>query len=185
MNMITALQNLYKAVSGEDNHKRNISKLLCDIHYAITGGESPVKNNWSRIIDSMATNWPEGGGGGNPNLVETITGTFANPFGDYNIADLGTWLLNNEVSIVLKVTTQAGVATIPLFSTSERSITARFGYASDSELIVVSAYWISTGLDYCDMAQGANGSYVVESVKSMASQFPTVATIIWHPLPAE
>ena len=59
-----ALQNLYHAVSGSTTTKVNISKLLVDIHYAITGVESSVKNNWSRIIDSMATNWPEGGGGG-------------------------------------------------------------------------------------------------------------------------
>lgn len=64
MNMNKALQNLYHAVSGSTTTKVNISKLLVDIHYAITGVESSVKNNWSRIIDSMATNWPEGGGGG-------------------------------------------------------------------------------------------------------------------------
>ena len=58
MNMNKALQNLYKAVSGEETKKVNISKLLVDIHYAITGVESENKNNWSRIIDSMATNWP-------------------------------------------------------------------------------------------------------------------------------
>lgn len=58
MNMNKALQNLYKAVSGETTTKVNISKLLVDIHYAITGVEAPVKNNWSKIIDSMATNWP-------------------------------------------------------------------------------------------------------------------------------
>lgn len=62
MNMNKALQNLYHAVSGSTTTKVNISKLLIDIHYAITGVESSVKNNWSRIIDSMATNWPEGGG---------------------------------------------------------------------------------------------------------------------------
>ena len=64
MNMQKALQNLYKAITNEDNHKVNISKLLVDIHYGITGEMPTVKNNWSRIIDSLATNWPEGGGGG-------------------------------------------------------------------------------------------------------------------------
>lgn len=63
MNMNKALQNLYHAVSNETTTKVNISKLLVDIHYAITGKESPNKNNWSKIINSMADNWPEGGGG--------------------------------------------------------------------------------------------------------------------------
>lgn len=58
MNMNKALQNLYAAVSGSTTTKVNISKLLVDIHYAITGVEAPVKNNWAKIIDSMATNWP-------------------------------------------------------------------------------------------------------------------------------
>lgn len=58
MNMNKALQHLYKAISGQDTTKVNISKLLVDIHYAITGVESPVKNNWSKIINSMAENWP-------------------------------------------------------------------------------------------------------------------------------
>lgn len=75
MNMNTALQNLYKAVSGEDNHKRNISKLLCDIHYAITGQQSSVKNNYSRIIDSMAANWPSGSGGGGSSDFSTANVT--------------------------------------------------------------------------------------------------------------
>ena len=73
MNMNKALQNLYHAVSNQTTTKVNISKLLVDIHYAITGKESPVKNNWSRIIDSMATNWPEGGGGSSDFSTAAIT----------------------------------------------------------------------------------------------------------------
>ena len=75
MNMNKALQNLYHAVSGSTTTKVNISKLLVDIHYAITGVESSVKNNWSRIIDSMATNWPEGGGGSSDFSTATVTVT--------------------------------------------------------------------------------------------------------------
>lgn len=73
MNMNKALQNLYHAVSGSTTTKVNISKLLVDIHYAITGVESSVKNNWSRIIDSMATNWPEGGGGSSDFSTAEVT----------------------------------------------------------------------------------------------------------------
>lgn len=62
MNMNKALQHLYKAISGQDTTKVNISKLLVDIHYAATGVECAVKNNWSKIIDSIATNWTGGGG---------------------------------------------------------------------------------------------------------------------------
>lgn len=118
----------------------------------------------------------------NPNRVETITGTLAQPFGDYDIDALGRNLYSNDVSIVLQVTTQDGTATIPLFSQENGIILARFGGLSDTKIVVVSASWIASGLDYCDMVSGANGAYRVTDVKSLASQFPTVATITWHPL---
>ena len=73
MNMNKALQNLYHAVSGSTTTKVNISKLLVDIHYAITGKESSNKNNWSRIINSMADNWPEGGGGSSDFSTAQVT----------------------------------------------------------------------------------------------------------------
>ena len=73
MNMNKALQHLYQATSGSTTTKVNISKLLCDIHYAITGKESANKNNWGCIIDSMATNWPSGGGGSSDFSTAKIT----------------------------------------------------------------------------------------------------------------
>lgn len=73
MNMNKALQNLYHAVSDETTTKVNISKLLVDIHYAITGKESENKNNWSKIVNSMADNWPEGGGGSSDFSTATVT----------------------------------------------------------------------------------------------------------------
>lgn len=99
MNMNKALQNLYHAVSNQTTTKVNISKLLVDIHYAITGKESPVKNNWSRIIDSMATNWPEGGGGGSS---------------DFSTASV-TLICNatNEVTCGLAIVTEARPPFVP------------------------------------------------------------------------
>ena len=73
MNMNKALQHLYKAISGNDTSKVNISKLLCDIHYAATGVECAVKNNWARIIDSLATNWTGGGGGSSDFSTATVS----------------------------------------------------------------------------------------------------------------
>lgn len=73
MNMNKALQNLYHAVSGSTTTKVNISKLLVDIHQAITSKESPNKNNWAKIINSMADNWPGGGGGSSDFSTATVT----------------------------------------------------------------------------------------------------------------
>lgn len=70
------------------------------------------------------------GGGGNPNRVETITGTLAQPFGDYDIDALGRNLYSNDVSIVLQVTTVAGTATIPLFAQEIRIRHSAYGCIS-------------------------------------------------------
>ncbi len=121
----------------------------------------------------------------NYNVVQVITGTLAQPFGDYNINQLGNSLYTNNISIVLQVTTQAGTATMPLYSQENGTIMARFGVVSDTKIMVVSAAWIASGLDYCYLANGTNGGYEVTDVKSLASQFPVVATIVRHPLPEE
>lgn len=73
MNMNKALQHLYKAVSGQDTSKVNISKLLVDIHKTLTGKDSANKNNWARIIDSMAENWSGGGGGSSDFSTAMVT----------------------------------------------------------------------------------------------------------------
>ena len=85
MNMNKALQDLYYAVSGSTTTKRNITKLLLDIHYAITGKESDNKNNHSRIVESLAQNWPSGGGGSSD--FSTAEVTFVNNTGE----DMAIW----------------------------------------------------------------------------------------------
>ena len=69
MNMQKALRKLYKAISGEDNYKVNISKLLIDIHYALTGKTPVNKNNHARIVSELADNWTGSGGGGSSDLT--------------------------------------------------------------------------------------------------------------------
>ena len=88
MNMNKALQHLYKAVSGQDTSKVNISKLLVDIHKALTGKDSANRNNWARIIDSMAENWSGGGGGSSDFSTATVTATYGHTIGGAFYADL-------------------------------------------------------------------------------------------------
>ena len=83
MNMIKALQHLSKAITSEDNTKRNITKLLLDIHKGVTGQDCENKNNRAVIIDSMATNWSGGGGGGGgSSIVNPINVTIVNNTGN-------------------------------------------------------------------------------------------------------
>lgn len=141
MNMNHALQNLYKAVSGSATGKVNISKLLCDIHYAITGVESPVKNNWSRIIDSMATNWPEGSGSGNLTIAKLVANgsnvrfngplIAAVPEAGINGAISSSYGLSSPFSVIL----YDGKAYLDI--ATEVGLEGNIAYDSDSGLYVV------------------------------------------------
>ena len=41
------------------------------------------------------------GGGGNPNYVATVTGTLANPFGELDVEELFSGLVNNDSTLML------------------------------------------------------------------------------------
>lgn len=114
MNMNKALQNLYHAVSNETTTKVNISKLLVDIHYAITGKESPNKNNWSKIVNSMADNWPEGGGGSSDFSTATVTIVGTTPDVEFECVSIDEDGMHHTIS----VSTGSGTATVVLYQGS-------------------------------------------------------------------
>lgn len=186
MNMQKALQHLYKAVSGQDTSKVNISKLLVDIHQAVTGKESANKNNWSRIIDSMAENWS--GGGENPNHVQTITGTATNPFGDGNIdyyANLSQAIQNKTATVIVHMgTAQILGIDLDMYIDSIRNAIFHGRYAflpSDTNYMAFEAEWDRVNETFYLHSVSKESGYVDGSAYSGVIQ--TVTTIIWHPLP--
>lgn len=192
MNMQKALQHLYKAVSGQDTSKVNISKLLVDIHQAVTGKESANKNNWSRIIDSMAENWS--GGGENPNYVQVITSTAKDVFSPDSLRRLAQAIVSGEASATLEMNMNGEALTRPLIaSVSENYYTLQFQQANVSisdvkRVVAILAQW-STRNDsmlvqqYIHYANGQNGEYTVTDYTSYAVGINVTLTIIWHPLP--
>ena len=126
MNMKTALRKLYKAASGgEDNYKNNISKLLVDIHYAITGKECDNKNNHAKIISELADNWPEGGGGGGDFETASVTFVCTNPSWGYNASvpicddDIPAFSVSDIIvtdPVTVKVPMYKGEARFPLMA---------------------------------------------------------------------
>lgn len=139
MNMNKALQHLYKAITGEDNRKVNISKLLVDIHYALTNKYPAVKNNWSRIIDSLAENWSGGGGG------VIYTGTVANIMSQIpNYSEFADALFNGSVFARLTATLGKDTATLTVVSNSGREVQASLQFLNiDSTGIKTMAIYIA------------------------------------------
>lgn len=121
-------------------------------------------------------------GGGNPNYVETITGTLDNPFGEHSIAELMQKVEKGDASIKLELSFGGMTGSVLLDSDGY----LYGGYAafsvSGDQGTVSSAFrldYSERGIEVADALM--SGTYM--NLLSMASQIPTETTIIWHPLP--
>lgn len=132
-----------------------------------------------------------GGGGGNPNRVQTIAGTVAEPIGDNSgslFALISEATFNNNATAIMTIT--VGQQTGWAYLSGVNNGTQLTGYASmvnaDSFLTMIVGWYLDgdniTIGDFKSI-QGANGSYQVNDLKSMASMCTTELTIVWHPLP--
>lgn len=135
----------------------------------------------------------DGGGGGNPNRVETITGTAANPWGDVDFNTFYNALRNNEANayITLDVTALGYPTSITVYSNNAwdtgRVMWIAFTNANIQGGADDSAVYCSFGMDYVDEEPdyfiGAWLGGEVTIITDYASLVPTTLTIIWHPLP--
>ena len=129
------------------------------------------------------------GGGGNPNRVQTVTGTLAQPFGDYNLyeslldavtngnASAQLDFVFNDVPMQLQVGPNVGS---PGLLGSMASIRAQ---AYDA----ASIFWSDLdqgvyGVAIARMVGSATHGTIVD-ISEMASSISSTLTIIWHPLP--
>lgn len=130
-----------------------------------------------------------GGGGGNPNYVETITGTLANPFGDYTSSQLA-YMANVENSINMFLVVDGSVLGMgvyplsmlkPLSSGGNGFLFFGASYLPDNaEQYMVADVEYQSGLQRARMMIGGN---TVTDVMSYSSHITTTLTIIHHPLP--
>ncbi len=121
-----------------------------------------------------------GGGGGNPNYVETVEGTLANPFGELNIEELFSGLANNGLTLILSALGSSLVGQI----SGHNSIsfgTVLFSDPTDS------TPWLGGSVSYFfpyDTAQLAYAKVCQNSVWiDVPATTQTVLTVIHHPLP--
>lgn len=166
-----------------DEDNASTSSLLRQ--YANALGETPEAGDSTdellqKIVDS-------GKAGGNPNYVETITGTLANPWGSAEPATLYTELVSNAASILLTTSVGNDTVTLPIVADAA-GILRRFK--------AVTAVDYNEGLQTYTAAYDDNGTLLVfvratafsdngsiDNLISVASGVPTTLTIIHHPLP--
>lgn len=133
-------------------------------------------------------------GGGNPNHVQTITGTVATPVGEEGspglFASISEAIFNKNATAKMSIT--AGQQTGWTYLLGSNNGAQLQGYASifsTNGFLTMRVVWkLVNGniiVDTFESIQGTNGSYQVTDLKSMAARCPTELTIIWHPLPEE
>lgn len=120
------------------------------------------------------------GGGGNPNYVETVEGTLANPFGELNIEELFSGLANNGLTLILLALGSSLVGQI----SGHNNIT--FGTVIFSDP-TDSTPWLGGSVSYYLPDDTVRLGYAKVCQNSVWIDVPattqSVLTVIHHPLP--
>lgn len=128
------------------------------------------------------------GGGGNPNRVQTVTGTLAQPFGDYDLYEsLLDAITNGNASAQLEFVFNDVPQKLPIVPNVGTS-----GLTGSATQIYEQAYGASRvlwtpdqdgyGIAFAYMVGTETGNQIVD-ISSMAPGISSTLTIIWHPLP--
>lgn len=139
-------------------------------------------------------------GGGNPNRVQTITGTLAEPWGDVGFDALfealplyhddTTTTARNATAIIRIDGTSLGMGSAKLPLHSYESGLSDFIYG-DGIAILAKGFlaaeggWKKDGICEANIYTGSSQdwTYTETDIEAYASAIPTTLTIIWHPLP--
>lgn len=155
----------------------------------LAGGEYDVAPSTREefFLNEAAKSISGGGGGGNPNRVEVIQGTLANPFGDVDIVDLFDKMLNGNASANVEIDASAlGLGIFPPVLIGVDNYFYCVGLSSSSVSTIGESFLINwsrvTGsLDFAAMWPQGGGEGT--DMSPYASLVSTTLTIIWHPLP--
>lgn len=133
-------------------------------------------------ITSYILGKKSGGGGSNPNTVQTVTGTMANPWGDVGFEAIRAALATGNASAIMDIQSDVLSIDTTLFLTAGvDNITASCGHVDTTN------YFAFTGI--FPTGDGAptlrlytkNAGYVDGS--AYASIINSTLTITWHPMP--
>lgn len=137
------------------------------------------------LLDAIA----DGGGGGNPNRAEVITGTLENPFGDVDPAELAQALINGDADAALSFAAEGETWTLDASADEDRGwIIFYFAAQSLSVREYQSNAFANATYDYEeDHAELFVDPVVRTEGASSAADVDTetecTLTIRWHPMP--
>ena len=121
-----------------------------------------------------------GGGAGNPNYIETIEGTLANPFGELDVEELFSGLANNGLTLILLALGSSLVGQI-IGNNSILFGTAVFSDPTDS------APWLGGSVSYYFPDDTVQLGYAKVCQNGVWNDIPatmrTGLTVVHHPLP--
>lgn len=125
------------------------------------------------------------GGGGNPNRVQTITGTAENPWGDVDAQELAVAMKEGNASATMKFTSPGGAYEQTLYTTGLNGYIALEGCSINGvEALGYQAVWDSdTGALTRLFQFDSTNTPQITDLGAYASLITTTLTIIWHPLP--
>lgn len=120
----------------------------------------------------------------NPNYTETVTGTLANPWKNYNVNTLWQQRENNNITLIIEIDASAIVGNkfkISLGWDGSRLLASGASYTSAVSYFDFEAVWSNTTGTLISAYGNINGT--VTDYSALADQIPAILTVIYHPLP--
>lgn len=171
-------------VEGEINPKMQKVEALKKI-YATLGGASEDVDELSTTYELVAK-IADVAEGGNPNSVQVIEESLANPFGDVNLEELITAFNTGGASMFITIDAtvlgQGVLPDVPISWSSDYGFNASGVTGTTSELssaLLINWSSIDGTLTFAVVYTGASST----DIESYSSQMPTTLTIYWHPMP--
>lgn len=127
----------------------------------------------------------------NPNTVETITGTLANPWGSLDVIELVNDVEAKNASVYITIAFAGTTQEFPMhFQPADASHAwSAYAYAAIMSLSSVRAYqatWLPSGLLSFYVVNGKSGDAIlVDDYTNFGESIPTALTVIHHPLPED
>lgn len=122
------------------------------------------------------------GGGGNPNRVQTITGTVGSPFGAVDYDTLKAALANGNASALLLFNYLGTPVPLPLQGETFIYANAASLTISPNEYTAANVWWEDATTMNALMVSNLSGGVVFDAAQ-IVKDSESILTIIWHPLP--
>lgn len=175
-------QYLAKA-AGQDTALPNVPLTRTEQYLAkIAGQDVAIPNvpltRMERYLDYIAEN---GGGGGNPNTQQTITGTVANPWGNVSYSKLVAALYRNDAHATIAFDFNGTDVKVLLTSTGSNvyGSAATMGDDVAGSLSVVLSWSAIGEIAFAEAIMGGQ----IQDLISYTPGLTSYLNIYWHPMP--